>query len=457
MQCGGCAKREAILFGQTKNGPVRKESSRGRSRSSSNGVWKNGRCRKAIMRLLIYSDMGSAPWGGSEMLWSKLVPRFRRRGTTVGLTAYASARARQACQDNDLADAFLLPRSTVQSRQQALPKTLSKLSGRAIQRARQRVWFERQRRFCERFAPEVVFVSMAWPDAASVLHPFLRKTNKPYVCFLHGIADSYATRRANTERQAFFQGASRILTTGRRSAHILEQWLGHSLPGKVPTLNFVDCDYFSHDSSKRAEGPSGTMRLLSVARLSLRDKGQDILLEALAHLRDQNWRLTLAGNGPDQERLEKQATELGIRERIDFPGDVAIPQVRDLLTTHDVFVLSSRIEGLPLSLLEAMAAQLPCVATDVGSVREVLIHEESGLLVPPEDALALSRALRRMMADAALREQCAKRASAFVRRECDETAFLERVTDLIDQVAPDAERCLASDMSAAPPRQSPAT
>jgi len=443
MQHGGGAKREATPLGQTKNGSIRNERPSGRSEPSSTNVGNNGQRRKVMMRLLIYSDMSSASWGGSEELWSKLVPQLQRRGITVGLTAFASARARQACRDNDLTDVFLLPRSAVSSPPQAQPKTLSSLSGRAIQRARQRVWFERQRRFCERFTPDVVFVNMAWPNAAGALSPFLRKTNTPYVCFLHGLADGYATRRAGAERQTFFQGASCVFTTGRRSGRILEQWLGGPLPNKIPTLNFVDCDYFSPDASKRQEAPSGPMRLLSVARLSLRDKGQDILLETLAQLRDLNWHLTLAGSGPDQQRLEEQATQLEIRDRIHFPGDVPTSQVRHLLATHDVFVLSSRIEGLPLSLLEAMATQLPCVATDVGSVREVLIHEESGLLVPPEDPAGLSAALRRMIEDASLRQRCAAYASVLVRRECDEIPFLERVAGMIEQAALDSRDCVA--------------
>lgn len=395
------------------------------------------------MRLVIYSDMSSAPWGGSEILWSRLIPLFKQRGADVAVTTFASDRARRACGDNGLTHVFLLPRPTVQTPQQALSKALGKLGGRAIQRAQQHVWLGRQRRFCERFAPDVVFVSMAWPEAAVALHPFLEKTGIPYVCFLHGIAEGYATRHASPERQAFFQGASHILTTGRRSAEILQQWLGQSPANTVPMLNFVDCDYFSPGPSKPARAPSDPIQLLSVARLSLRDKGQDILLESLAGLRDLNWRVTLAGDGPDRQLLEDQATRLEIRGRIAFRGDTPAAKVRHLLATHDVFVLSSRTEGLPLSLLEAMASQLPCVATDVGSIQEVLIHEESGLLVQPEDAAGLSQALRRMIQDAPLRERCAARASAIVRSQCDEGAFLERVAGLIEESTLDSEHRVA--------------
>ena len=395
------------------------------------------------MRLLIYSDMSSAPWGGSEILWSRLIPLLSQQGATVAVTAFANTRTRLICRDNGIANRLLLPPSLARAPQQILRKTLNKLSGGAIRRARQRVWFERQRRFCERFAPEVVFVSMAWPQAAWPLHPFLQKAGIPYVCFLHGIAEDWTTRRASIERQRFFQGAFRVLTTGKRSAEMLQQWLGRPLINTVPTLNFVDCDYFSPQTPGPTSPCAETVRLLSVARLSVREKGQDILLQALGPLRDLNWRLTLAGDGPDRSHLEQQATDLGIRDKTVFCGETSTAQVRQLLATHDVFVLASRSEGLPLSLLEAMAARRPCIATDVGSIQEVLIHEESGLLVPPEDPDALTQAIKRMIEDISLRQRCAAQAQTIVRRQCDAPVFLDRVAGLIEQAALDSRSNVA--------------
>jgi glycosyltransferase involved in cell wall biosynthesis len=198
-------------------------------------------------------------------------------------------------------------------------------------------------------------------------------------------------------------------------------------------LNFVDCDYFAPRAGESAREASEMTKLLCVARLSVRDKGQDVLLKALADLRDLNWRLTLAGDGPDRRLLEQQVAHLGLEERVEFLGDTPNAEVRELLSTHDVFALSSRNEGLPLSLLEAMACELPCVATDVGSVREILQDEKGGLLVKAEDAASLGRALRRMIEDEALRRRCATHAMALVREKCEESAFLVRVADVIDK------------------------
>lgn len=137
---------EGDALGQTENGPVTKESSPAWSRSTISRIAAKGPSRRAAMRLLIYSDMSSAPWGGSEILWSKLVPRFKQRGATVGLTAYASERSRRVCSDSNLEHVFLLPRSEARPSQQAESKTLSKLSGQAIRRARQRAGSADRRR-----------------------------------------------------------------------------------------------------------------------------------------------------------------------------------------------------------------------------------------------------------------------------------------------------------------------
>jgi glycosyltransferase involved in cell wall biosynthesis len=385
------------------------------------------------MKLLIYSDMSSDAWGGSEILWTKLIPVLQDRGVQVAATTFASRQARQVCQRHGLSETMLLPRSAVRPSRRVLPKVLNKLSGRAMQRARQRVWLDRQRRFCDHVCPDVVFVSMAWPESGISLHPFLKHTGTPYVCFLHGVGEAFAKHQASAERRSFLEGAAKVLLTGQRSERLLEQWLGHPLTNAVPTLNFVDCDYFAPRAGASARDASESTKLLCVARLSVRDKGQDVLLEALADLRDLNWRLTLAGDGPDRELLEQQAAQLALEERVAFLGDTPNAEVRELLSTHDVFALSSRNEGLPLSLLEAMACALPCVATDVGSVREILEDEKGGLLVKPEDAASLGRALRRMIEDEALRRRCATHAMALVREKCEESAFLARVADVIDQ------------------------
>jgi glycosyltransferase involved in cell wall biosynthesis len=141
----------------------------------------------------------------------------------------------------------------------------------------------------------------------------------------------------------------------------------------------------------------------TLARLA-RQKGLDVLLDAVAIVaRDQpDVRLMIAGGGPLESELRAQAADLGLEHSVDFLGWVE--NGRSLLPTFDVFVLPSRWEGMPIALLEARAAGLPTVATDVGGAREVIDDGHDGWVVPPEDPEALAHALLDLVQDPAKRE-----------------------------------------------------
>jgi glycosyltransferase involved in cell wall biosynthesis len=126
-------------------------------------------------------------------------------------------------------------------------------------------------------------------------------------------------------------------------------------------------------------------------------KGYDVLLRALVRLPDV--RAVVVGEGAARPELERQARELGVAERVELPGWAERPAAT--LPAFDVFCLPSRSEGFPLSIVEAMLAALPVVATRVGSVAELV--GDSGLLVERDDVDGLAAALARLRDDAALR------------------------------------------------------
>jgi glycosyltransferase involved in cell wall biosynthesis len=127
-----------------------------------------------------------------------------------------------------------------------------------------------------------------------------------------------------------------------------------------------------------------------VGRIS-REKGADILIEALPALSDIKLHVTLIGDGVARTKLEQRVSELDLEDRVTFHGEVA--RAACLFPAFDLFVLSSRTEGTPITLFEAMHARVPIVATSVGGVPHVLSSDEA-LLVPPEDPLALASAIR---------------------------------------------------------------
>jgi glycosyltransferase involved in cell wall biosynthesis len=132
-------------------------------------------------------------------------------------------------------------------------------------------------------------------------------------------------------------------------------------------------------------------------------KRLDLLLQAMAKARtaDPRLRLAVVGDGDERPQLERQAADLGIAADVRFLGYRR--ELRPVFAAADIAVLSSDNEGTPVSLIEAAAAGLPAVATDVGGVREV-VSEETGMVVPRGDDAALASALLRMAGDAEQRE-----------------------------------------------------
>jgi glycosyltransferase involved in cell wall biosynthesis len=140
-------------------------------------------------------------------------------------------------------------------------------------------------------------------------------------------------------------------------------------------------------------------------------KGTSLLIDAIEGQRGME--LIVAGQGPERCRLEEKARARKVNAR--FVGEVAEVERAELFRACDALVLpsielgSGRTEGLPLVLVEALAARLPVIASDTGAVSEVIRNEETGLLVPPGDARALKGALSRIAADNPLRAGLIKR------------------------------------------------
>jgi glycosyltransferase involved in cell wall biosynthesis len=167
--------------------------------------------------------------------------------------------------------------------------------------------------------------------------------------------------------------------------------------------------------------------ILAVGRLS-REKGQEYLIQALARLPPipQAWRLILLGSGPDLDRLKGLADTLGVGRRVLFPGFRA--DVAPFYGIANVFALPSLSEGSSNVLLEAMAASLPVVATRVGGNPEIALHDETALLVPAADPVALTEALMRLLTDRGLAPRLAAAAQARATAEFSEHRYRQRLS-----------------------------
>lgn len=150
----------------------------------------------------------------------------------------------------------------------------------------------------------------------------------------------------------------------------------------------------------RCKATDAQPQVLMVARLE-RPKDPLLALDGLAQLREHPWHFTLVGDGPLRGKVEALVSEHGLLDRVTLAGTVNdVPQ---RLASSHVFLLASRREGLPLSVLEAMRAGLPVVSTDAGGVREAVADGETGFVVPRDDVVSLADSLRALIVDPSLR------------------------------------------------------
>lgn len=179
----------------------------------------------------------------------------------------------------------------------------------------------------------------------------------------------------------------------------------------------VDPEQFSAARApRREEGAPATV--LCVARLT-NVKGHAVLLEAVSELliRGHFVNLTLAGDGPLRQSLERHADVLGIAERVHFLGNVGQDQIHELYNRADVFVLPSFAEGVPVVLMEAMAARCPVVATRIAGIPELIDHGTSGLIVPPGRSDLLADAIERVLSNRGAACRMAENGCEKVKRE----------------------------------------
>ena len=188
--------------------------------------------------------------------------------------------------------------------------------------------------------------------------------------------------------------------------------------------NAVDVRSFSAMS-----GGSSTAQIVGVGRFAY-PKDFTTLLKALARVREP-CHAVLAGAGPALPAVAAAVREHGLSERVELLG--ARADIPELLGRSDVFVLSSRSEGFPVSILEAMAAGLPVVATDVGGVAEAVEDGDTGLLVPSADFEALACALGRLLSDADLRRRLGAAGRARALRLFDLPRYRAAYVELYDR------------------------
>lgn len=182
-----------------------------------------------------------------------------------------------------------------------------------------------------------------------------------------------------------YRGAAEIVIMSERSRQ--------ALPASVRSRATIIPNPV-HDNGVRPASQAKTF--VAVGRLT-HQKGFDLLIDAFALVAPTlpEWQLVIYGEGPDRAQLEHRRMQYGLSDRIHLPGTTSVPQ--GWISHGGIFVLSSRYEGWPNALAEALAAGTPCIAFDCDFGAAEMVHpDETGLLVPAEDVKALADALQRL-------------------------------------------------------------
>jgi glycosyltransferase involved in cell wall biosynthesis len=195
-------------------------------------------------------------------------------------------------------------------------------------------------------------------------------------------------------------------------------------PGAVSTV--------SREEARRRLGLGETAFAVGFVGRLIRAKGPDVLVRALPLLGDVPWRAVIIGEGGERPAVERLVRELGLAGRVTLTGH--LDDATDRYRAFDAFVLSSRTEGTPITLFEAMAADVPIVACAVGGVPDVVSAQEA-ILVPADDPGALAAALRAIAESPGAARGRSTAAAARVRRDFGREAWLARHAAIYRQVA----------------------
>jgi glycosyltransferase involved in cell wall biosynthesis len=194
-------------------------------------------------------------------------------------------------------------------------------------------------------------------------------------------------------------------------------------------------DWSKFESVPRLEWAKRLPQVIMASRFA-KQKDQSTLIQAMRILKAQQvqTKLSLAGLGKTRllQQSQKVSVELGLAEQIEFLGHVA--NMPELLAKHQIFVLSTHYEGMPLALIEAMASGCACIGTDVVGVREVIEHGVTGLLVPENNAQAIADAIAMLLNNPEKAENLGTAARAAVQQHFTLQVMNDNYTRLLLQL-----------------------
>ena len=325
--------------------------------------------------------MDGAPWGGSEELWSKTALRLRELGHPVGVSVLDWPRRPERIAELDRAGVKV----GVRPLELGIGKRLIRRCLRPIVGRQSRLpgvsWLKN-------FAPDLVVISQGGPWDGVPWMLACHRLGLRYCCIVHAHSEIWWPPDSELENiRAALQNASRVFFVSRANRDLMERQCGMRLAQAAIVAN-----PFNVVGRGIVPWPQnwGTTNIACVGRLEPRAKGQDLLLQVLSR---EKWRerplhLNLYGTGPGEQSLRALAALLKLKS-VTFHGHVS--EVDGIWRLNEALVLTSRYEGLPLVIVEAMLCGRPVITTDVAGNTE-LVHEPVTGFVAEAPAVRLGAA-----------------------------------------------------------------
>ncbi|HMA24319.1 MAG TPA: glycosyltransferase [Gemmatimonadaceae bacterium] len=333
--------------------------------------------------------LAPATFGGLERVVHALATGQQRRGHDVHVILLLESGVAE-------------PLIAEQLRDGAVPVISIVLPGRAY-------WTQLRllREHCARLVPDVIHTHGYLPDVLSTL--LIPKISAHRVSTVHGFIGSTRRGRFYEWLQCrAYRWIDAVAVSNKLATDLIDRGVpAHNVHVIANAAVAID-DPLSREAARQRLGVPGEMFSIGwIGRVS-HEKGLDVLIDALPALRGIPAQLTVIGDGPGRRALDEKARRIADHVPVSWAG--VIPDAARLLRAFDVLVISSRTEGTPMTLLEAMAAEVPIVATAVGGIPDVVTNDQA-ILVPSENPAALAAAIRSVYDDCDAARQRAERAA----------------------------------------------
>jgi glycosyltransferase involved in cell wall biosynthesis len=380
-------------------------------------IMSNGTGRSMLLKaeeqktILFVSNMSGDPWGGSEELWTRTAALLARQGVPVAASVQGWPKLDRRIEE--------LSRVGVDVRPRPVKPSLVTLARRFIFGSAARRYFGQAQiaydveRSFGGTSPGLVVISNASNTQPLEIAETCIARGWPFAIVTHASRPNWwPSGELAAQLRKMLPLARRCFFVAEANRILAEKQIGHAFGNAEVVRNPIVVDIKS-PIPWPPDAADQELRMACVGRLS-GEKGQDILFDVLAKpgWMERNWRLTLYGDGPIRDVLERLVKRLKLQDRVFFAGHVAVEKI---WSENHILVMPSRHEGLPLTIVEAMFCGRPVVATDVGGNSEVIKDGVTGFVAEAAVAECFGRALDRMWDERGKLQEMGKLAAVSIR------------------------------------------